>query len=109
MKPQTVLSAILAAIGIVSVALLVAQSIGANVFVAATIGAVLGGGYAYRMAMPVPYAVLAGMTNALTIFGIIYYERHIGEGVRGAWLLLVALVLDAAVFVAQRRVKLRVG
>ena len=109
MKPQTILSATLAALGIISVAVLVAQSIGANVFVAATIGAVLGGGYAYRMAMPVPYAVFAGMTNALTIFGIIYYERHMGEGVRGAWLLLIALLLDAAVFVAQRRVRFRVG
>ena len=109
MKPPTALSAILAALGIMGVVVLVAQAIGANVIWAATIGGVIGGGYCYSAAMPVPYAAMAGMTNALTIFGVLYYERHATEGMQAAWLLLVAIVLDAAVFLAQRRVKLRVN
>ena len=108
MTTRTAVSAILGSLGIIGVVTMVAQAVGANIFWAATIGGVLGGGYGYSVAMPVPFAVLAGMTNALTIFGIFYFERHVDQGLRAAWLLVVAIALDAAVFVAQRRVKLRV-
>lgn len=108
MTPRTTVSAILGSLGIIGVVTTAAQAIGANVFWAATIGGVLGGGYGYSVAMPVPFATLAGMTNALTIFGIFYYQRHADRGLPAAWLLLVAIALDAAVFVAQRRVKFRV-